>query len=285
MSESGSQVTQTAAETIVSLFALYGLKVIGAIIMLVVGFIVAGWLARAVDKFCAASSKIDPGLRSVLSKVTRIVVLVFTLVSVLNQFGFETTSLIALIGAAGLAIGLALQGTLTNVASGVMLLSFRPFKVGDLIDLNGSFYIIDDVGLFISRGHIPDGPAVTLPNSKIWGNVITNLSVTYNDQRRINEVFGISYSDDMGKAIALIKDILDNDERVLKEPEYRVAIGKLNDSSVDILVHAWTMRADWFATKLDLNRKIKEVFDENDVTIPFPQQDVHLVQELSTTAS
>lgn len=275
-------VNQTVSETILSYIALYGLQVVGALLMLLAGYLIAGWLARAVSRACGRSKKIDPALKGVFPKITRIVILVFTVLSVLKQFGFETTSLIALIGAAGLAIGLALQGTLTNVASGVMLLSFRPFRIGDVIDLNGSIFIIDDVGLFVSRAHLPDGPSVILPNSKIWGNIIINLSVTHDDQRRINETFGISYADDMGKAISLIKGVLDSDPRILQEPLYRVAIANLNASSVDILVHAWTKRADWFDAKLDLNRKIKETFDQNDVTIPFPQQDVHLIQEVST---
>lgn len=279
MSEPVTQVTDTTIDTILSMLALYGLRVLGAILMLLVGFVIAGWLARGVGKLCDRSGKVDPGVRSVLTKCVRIAIIAFTVISVLRQFGFETTSLVAVIGAAGIAIGLSLQGTLSNVASGVMILSVRPFTVGHVIDVSGTIVIIDDIGLFITRGHVPDGPAIILPNSKIWGNVITNLSVTFNDQRRINENFGISYADDMGKAISLIKEILDSDDRILKDPEYRVAIGKLNDSSVDILVHAWTARADWFAAKLDLNRKVKEVFDANGVSIPFPQRDVHLFQE------
>lgn len=285
MQESASSMSQTSWETIVSLFTSYGLRVVGAVLMLIAGYIAAGWLARTVSKACQRSQKIDSGLSSILSKMTRIGVLAFTIVSILNQFGFETTSLIALVGAAGLAIGLALQGTLTNVASGIMLLALRPFRVGDVIDLNGGIFIVDEIGLFISRAHIPDGPSVTIPNSKIWGNIITNLSVTHNDQRRINESFGISYSDDMGQAMALIKEVLDGDERILQDPEYRIAIGMLNDSSVDILVHAWTKREDWFATKLDLNRKIKAVFDENNITIPFPQREIHVLQENTPSLS
>jgi small conductance mechanosensitive channel len=275
---------ETTAE-IISLLTVYGLRILGAALMLIFGYMLAGWLARMVGSLCQRSGKLDPGVRLVLCKIVRGTVIVFTIISVLRQFGFETASLVALIGAAGLAIGLSLQGTLSNVAAGVMILSFRPFKVGDLIEADGMLVAVDEIGFFITRGHIPDGPSVVLPNSKIWGNTITNLSVTFNDQRRINETFGISYSDDMGQAIDLVQEILRADPRVLEDPPFRVAIGQLNDSSVDILVHAWTQRADWFPTKLDLNRRIKEVFDQNGITIPFPQRDVHLLQQAVTNTT
>ncbi len=279
MTEDLSATATTAVETVTALATEHGLRVIYAVIILIIGFMAAGWIARFVSRSCEKTGKIDSGVSAVLAKIVKIGVIAFTIISVLKHFGFETTSLIALIGAAGLAIGLALQGTLTNVASGVLIMIFRPFTVGQVIDVGGRIVIIDDIGLFITRGHVPDGMSIILPNSSIWGNVITNLSVTFNDQRRINESFGISYSDDMGKAIALVKQVLDADERVLKDPEYRVAIGALGDSSVDILVHAWTQRADWFPAKLDLNRKIKEAFDANGISIPFPQRDVHLYTE------
>lgn len=279
-----AESTPEVIDTVVSLLTLYGLRIIGAFLMLVAGYLIAGWVARAVAAFCERSGKIDPGVRSILAKIVRGTIILFTVVSVLRQFGFETTSLVALIGAAGLAIGLSLQGTLTNVASGVMILTFRPFQVGHVIEANGTVVVVDEIGFFITRCHIPDGPSVILPNSAIWGNMIINLSVTFNDQRRVNEIFGISYSDDMGKAIALIKSILDSDARVLKDPEYRVAVANLNDSSVDILVHAWTQRVDWFDVKLDLTRKVKELFDENGITIPFPQREIHLLQPETSTS-
>ncbi len=257
----------------------YGLQVVGAILILLVGFYVAKLLARGVDRACGKTERIDPVIRGMLVKLTKIIVIGFTLYATLSAFGVETTGLVALIGAAGLTIGLALQGTLTNVAAGVMMMIFRPFSVGEVIVVGGNFYIVDELGLFITRAHVPDGPFVILPNGQVWGNIITNLSRTHNDIRRVNETFGISYSDDIDKAIGIVKEIIAADQRFLTEPAPMVAVGGLGDSSVDLLVHAWTKRPDWWPTKLDLNKKIKQEFDKAGVSIPFPQRDVHLYRE------
>ncbi len=277
--EADTEWGSAAVETVVEGVAEYGWQVLGAIIILLVGFYASKILARFVDRMCGRTEKIDPIVRSVLVKMTRILVIGFTLYATLDAFGVETTGLVALIGAAGLTIGLALQGTLTNVAAGFMMMLMRPFSVGEVIVVGGSFYIVDDIGLFITRAHIPDGPYVILPNSQIWGNVITNLSRTHNDIRRVNETFGISYSDDIDNAIGIVKEIISSDERFLTDPAPMVAVGALDDSSVDLLVHAWTKRPDWWATKLDLNKKIKQEFDRSGVSIPFPQRDVHLHRE------
>jgi small conductance mechanosensitive channel len=281
--DTGSEWGSAAVETVVEGVAEYGWQVIGAIIILLVGFYAAKVLSRLVDRFCGRTEKIDPVIRSVLVKITKVVVLGFTLYATLAAFGVETTGLVALIGAAGLTIGLALQGTLTNVAAGVMMMMLRPFSVGEIIVIGGNFYVVDEIGLFITRAHVPDGPFVILPNSQIWGTVITNLSRTHNDVRRVNETFGISYSDDIDKAIGVVQGIISSDERFLSDPAPMVAVGNLNDSSVDLLVHAWTKRPDWWATKLDLNKKIKQEFDKAGISIPFPQRDVHLYEEKGET--
>ena len=197
----------------------------------------------------------------------------------LNRFGVETTSLIALLGAAGLAIGLALQGTLSNVAAGVMILFFRPFKVGDAVKLNGEVYIIDAVGFFICKGHLPDGPSVFLPNSKIWGHTIINLSVTDKDMRRIDESYTIAYGDDINAALAIFNQIAADEPRILKDPAPLIKVDKLGDNAVGILFRVWTARADWWTTKLDLIQRCKEGLEAGGCTIPFPQRDVHLYQE------
>lgn len=273
--ESGS----VAVDTVMEGLGEYGLQVVGAIVILAAGYYASRILARLVDRLCGRTEKIDPVIRSVLVKFTKVVVLGFTLYATLDQFGVETTGLVALIGAAGLTIGLALQGTLTNVAAGFMMMLLRPFSVGELIVIGGNFYIVDDIGLFITRAHVPDGPVVILPNSQIWGNVITNLSRSHNDLRRVNDTFGISYSDDIDKAMEVVRGIISSDERFLSDPEPMVAVGKLNESSVDLLVHAWTRRPDWWATKLDFNKKVKQGFDEAGISIPFPQRDVHLYRK------
>ncbi|MEP6970489.1 MAG: mechanosensitive ion channel domain-containing protein, partial [Betaproteobacteria bacterium] len=174
-----------------TLVASYGMNVLGAIITLIVGFAAAGWLSRLTTRAMRKADKIDVEFQPLPGKIVRVAVIVFTLIAVLNRFGVETTSLIALLGAAGLAIGLALQGTLSNVAAGVMLLVFRPFKIGDAVKVDGDVYVIDQLGFFICKAHLPDGPSAFLPNSRIWGQTIINYSVTDNDIRRIDEHYGI----------------------------------------------------------------------------------------------
>lgn len=257
----------------------YGINVLGAIVTLIAGYVAAGWLSRLTDRAMRKADKIDPIFHPLPGKIVRIAVLVFTLIAVLNRFGVETTSLIALLGATGLAIGLALQGTLSNVAAGVMILFFRPFKVGDAIKLGDEVYIIDTVGFFLCKGHLPDGPSVFLPNSKIWGQTIVNLSVTDKDMRRIDESYAIAYGDDIDAALAILNQIATEEPRILADPAPLIKVDKLGDNSVNILFRVWTARADWWTTKLDLIQRCKEGLEAGGCTIPFPQRDVHLYQE------
>lgn len=256
----------------------YGMNLVGAIITLIVGYLLAGWLSRLVGRAVRRSTKIDPIFHDLSGKVVRVGVLVFTLIAVLNRFGVETTSLIALLGAAGLAIGLALQGTLSNVAAGVMLLIFRPFGVGDAVRLNGEVYVIDALGFFVCKGHLPDGPAVFLPNSQIWGQTIVNLSVTDKDIRRIDEVYGIAYGDDINTALAILSQIAADEPRVLRDPEPLIRVETLGDNAVNILFRVWTARTDWWATKLDLVQRCKEGLERGGCSIPYPQRDIYVHQ-------
>ena len=260
-----------------ALLATYGMNVLGAIVTLVVGFAAAGWLSRLTNRAMRKADKIDPVFQPLPGKVVRIAVIVFTVIAVLNRFGVQTTSLIAVLGAAGLAIGLALQGTLSNVAAGVMILVFRPFKIGDVVNLGGDIYIIDSLGFFICKAHLPDGPIAFLPNSKIWGETILNLSVTDKDIRRVDEHYGIGYGDDINKAIAILKQIAADESRILKDPAPLIKVDSLGDSSVNILFRVWTSRADWWDTKLDLVQRCKEALEGGGISIPFPQRDVHLI--------
>ena len=170
MDERASQL----ADMVMAVLAAYGMNVLGAIATLIVGVLAAGWLARLTTRAMIRSDKIDPVFHPLPGKIIRFVVIGFTLIAVLNRFGVQTTSLIALLGAAGLAIGLALQGTLSNVAAGVMILAFRPFKIGDAIKLDEGTYVIDSLGFFVCRAHLPDGPVAIVPNSRIWGQTIVN---------------------------------------------------------------------------------------------------------------
>jgi small conductance mechanosensitive channel len=264
------------AEALTALLASYGMNLLGALITLVVGFMAASWLARLTTRMMRKAEHIDKVFHPLPGKIVRIAVIAFTLIAVLNRFGVETTSLIAVLGAAGLAVGLALQGTLSNVAAGVMILLLRPFKIGDAVKIGGEVFVIDTLGFFVCKAHLPDGPLVVLPNTQIWGQTLVNLSVTDKDLRRIDEHFGIGYGDDIDKALAILRRIAADEPRVLDDPAPLIKVDELGDSSVNILFRAWTARADWFDTKLDLIHRCKVELEAGGISIPFPQRDVHL---------
>lgn len=254
----------------------YSMNILGAILILIAGWMVAGWLSKRVYKLALASEKIDKTLPSIFRKVVKISIMVITLLAVLGKFGVETTSIIAVLGAATLAIGLALQGTLSNVASGVMILIFKPFNIDDFINVGSISGAVTEIGLFTTSFKTADGLAIIAPNSKVWGNEITNYSK--NDIRRLDLPFGIGYEDDMDKAIQVISALITNDERVLKDPEPVVVVNELADSSVNLLARPWCHRSDYWQLKWEMTKRIKEVLDENSISIPFPQRDVHLYQ-------
>ncbi len=274
-----SERTSHLSELFLGLLASYGMNVLGAIVTLIAGFVIAGWLARLTNRAMRKSDRIDAVFQPLPGKIVRIGVIAFTLIAVLNRFGVETTSLIALLGAAGLAIGLALQGTLSNVAAGVMILLFRPFKIGDAVKLDGDVYVIDALGFFVCKAHLPDGPSAFLPNSRIWGQTIINLSVTDKDMRRIDETYGIGYGDDMDTALAILHRIAADEPRILDDPAPLIKVSELGDSSVNILFRVWTSRADWWSTKLDLVQRCKQQLEDGGISIPFPQRDVHLYRQ------
>lgn len=260
----------------VNMLVSYGINALAAVVTLVVGWTIAGWAGSSVRRRLEKSATLDPTLAIIVGKLCRLLILLLTLIAVLNYFGIQTASIIALLGAAGLAVGLALQGALSNVAAGIMLLVLRPFKVGDLVDF-GVTGTVDEIGIFVTRMHTLDNIAMTVPNSQIWGSAIKNFA--HNPTRRIDMVFGIGYGDDMGKAVRLIHEVIAGDERFLKDPEPLVAVAELADSSVNIYARPWVNRADYFAVKLDFTRRVKERFDAEGISIPFPQRDVHLFQQ------
>jgi len=271
-----SEQVNKFSELMVVLLTNYGMSVLGAILTLIAGFIAASWLSGLANRAMRKASRVDAVFHPLPGQIVRIAVMVFTVIAVLNRFGVETTSLIALLGAAGLAVGLALQGTLSNVAAGVMILLFRPFKIGDAVKLGSDVYVIDSLGFFVCRAHLPDGPCAFLPNSKIWGETIINLSVTDKDIRRIDENYGIAYSDNIDTALAILRRIAAEEPRVLHDPEPLIKVDQLGDSAVNILFRVWTSRTDWWSTKLDLIQRCKEALDQGGITIPFPQRDLHL---------
>lgn len=258
-------------------FVQYGMEVIGAILILIVGLVAAKWLGKRVEKHMDKSERFDATVTPIFAKAVKILVIAVTILAVLNKFGVETASLIAVLGTIGLAIGLALQGTLSNIASGIMLLVLRPFNVGDTVDIGSTSGVVDEIGLFVTEMHTFDNVAITMPNSKVWGTEIKNYS--QNNTRRVDMEFGIAYDDDMDKAMAVVKEVLEADERVLAEPEPLIAVSNLGDSAIGIRVRPWTETSNVWPLRYALTKRIKERFDEEDISFPFPQRDVHLFQE------
>lgn len=262
---------------VVALVTTYGLSVIGAIIILVVGFVIAGWVRGSVSKALGKFKRVDETLRGFFSSLAYYAIIVFTIIAVLSQFGVETTSFIAVLGAAGLAIGLALQGTLSNVAAGVMLLLFRPFKTGDYIEGGGLAGTVKHISLFVTELATPDNVQIIAPNSQLWGDAIKNYS--FHSTRRVDIVIGIAYEDEIDKAIAVIVDEAKKDTRVLADPAPMAAVTDLGDSSVNFTVRLWCNAGDYWPLKFDMTKNLKNRMDAEGITIPYPQRTLHTVAE------
>jgi len=262
---------------VVSDFAtVYGIKIIGAIAIIVLGRIAVGILGRIIHRMMI-KGKAEETLTKFVVSLTRIALMVFIVIAALGTLGVQTASFVAVIGAAGLAIGFALQGSLSNFASGVMLVIFRPFKAGDYIEAGGTAGTIEAVHIFNTQFKTPDNKKVIVPNSQITGGNIINYSAK--DTRRIDMVFGIGYGDDIRKAKDILMRILTEDSRVLKDPTPTVAVLELGDSSVNFAVRPWVATADYWAVYFDITEKVKLTFDREGISIPFPQRDVHLFQQ------
>jgi small conductance mechanosensitive channel len=251
----------------------WGLNIIFAVLIFIVGKFLVNLVTNLVKKLMI-KAKVDNILVNFIGSIIKSVLLLFVIIASLDQLGVNTTSLIALIGAAGLAIGLALQGSLQNLASGVMLIVFRPFKDGDFVEAGGTMGVVEQIGIFTTMMRTGDNKEVIVPNGKIFGDIITNYSKR--DTRRVDMVFGIGYGDDIRKAKDIIAGIIAADERILKEPAPLIAVGELADSSVNFNVRPWVKSSDYWGVYFDLNEKIKMEFDENGISIPFPQMDVYL---------
>lgn len=243
-----------------------------ALIILILGFTVAGWMSRVVRRVLSKSGKVDPIVVGFFASFIRYAIIGFTLVAVLAEFGIETTSIIAVFGAAGLAIGLALQGTLSHLAAGVMLLFFRPFKIGDFVEVGSIVGTVKDITLFTTDLATLDNKKVIVPNGNIWGNPITNYNA--NGTRRCETVMGISYSDDISKAQNVMRDLISSDSRVMADPVLNIVVSSLGDSSVNLTAYYWTQSTDFFATRMDMNKRLKEAFDREGIDIPFPHRTV-----------
>ncbi len=257
------------------LLAFYGLKILAAIIIFVVG----RWIAKALKnmiKRMMTKGNVDEILVSFVGNLTYIALLAFVIIAALNQLGIQTTSFIAIIGAAGLAIGLALQGSLANFAAGVLMIIFRPFKVGDYIEGAGVAGAVEGVQIFATQLKTPDNKTIIVPNAKMMSDNITNYSAK--DTRRVDMVIGVGYGDDLKKVREILEDILANDHRILKDPAPTIGVLELGDNSVNFAVRPWVKREDYWGAYFDVTETVKRRFDEEGISIPYPQRDVHLYE-------
>ena len=254
-------------------FIGYGLNAIYAIIILIAGWLISGYARTYLRKLLKLSDKIDATVVSFASNIIRYLILIVVGIAVLQLFGIETTSLVAVLGASTLAIGLALQGTLSNVAAGVLLLIFRPFKVDDYITVGGYSGTVSEISLFTTELVTPQNVLIILPNSDTWGTPIENH--TAKQTRRLDLTVGIGYEDDINHAIEIFQTVIKEDERIHDDPEPFVKVANLGDSSVEIVTRVWCNTEEVWNLKFDLLKKLKESLDKGGISIPYPQIDVH----------
>jgi small conductance mechanosensitive channel len=254
------------------IFIDWGMRLLSATLILIAGWVIGNWLSNRIQRI----RRLDETLAGFLGHTTRYAVMAVAFITILGQFGVQTASLLAVLGAVGLAVGLALQGTLSNVAAGTMLLILRPFKVGDYIVAGGIGGTVKSLGLFGTEMATPDNVYIFVPNSSVWNADIWNY--TRNATRRQDINVGISYGDDIGKAVKVIEKVLENEGRLLQTPEKpQVMTDKLSDFSVDLIVRFWCGKDDYWALRWDVTKAIKEALEEAGITIPFPTRTVEMV--------
>lgn len=252
-------------------------NVLAALLILFVGFIIGGWVRKRLVNLGERHAHLDVTLFNFLGNVARYIVVGFAFLFILNTFGVQTTSVIAVIGAAGLAIGLALQGTLSNVAAGVMIVFFRPIKIGDFVEVNGQMGTVKDVTLNYIELASVGNVQIIIPNSEVWGNTIVNYSVY--PTRRAEWTFGVGYGANLKDAEQTIRDTIMADDRSKSDPEPFIQVNNLGDSSVDFLVRVWCASGDYFQYQADMKRKVKEALDQAGVPIPFPTRTIVQAEE------
>jgi small conductance mechanosensitive channel len=253
----------------------FGIKLVAAIVIFYVGRIVAKMVTNGVRKLMVAQ-EVDKILESFVGNLVYSLLMIFVIIAAINQLGVQTTSLIAIMGAAGLAIGLALQGSLANFASGVLIVMFRPYKVGDFVEAAGISGSVLQVQILTTVLKTGDNKQIIVPNGQIMGSIITNYSA--NDTRRVDLTIGIGYDDDIDKARDTMQELIDADERILKDPASLIAVSELADSSVNFVVRVWVKSGDYSVVKFDMTEAIKKRFDKEGISFPYPQQDVHIHQ-------
>ena len=251
----------------------WGINIAMAIVIYIIGRMVVGFIL-SIFRRLMAKSKYDAMLVDFLESIISAILMLFVIVASLNQLGVDTTSLVAILGAAGLAIGLSLQDSLKNFAAGVMLLVFKPFKSGDFVEAGGTAGSVNKIGIFTTTMTTPDNKEIIVPNGGIYGGNITNFSAK--ETRRVDMVVGIGYDADLRKAKQILQEMVAADERILKDPAPQVAVSELADSSVNFVVRPWVKASDFWAVKFDFTEAVKVRFDQEGISIPFPQMDVHL---------
>jgi small conductance mechanosensitive channel len=251
----------------------FGLQLLVALAIFVVGRIIARMIQRGIRRMMQAQ-EMDKILETFVSNLAYWTMMIFVIIAAINQIGIQTTSLIAVMGAAGLAIGLALQGSLSNFAAGVLIVIFRPYRVGDWVEAAGISGAVEQVQILTTILKTGDNKQIIVPNSQIMNSIITNYSA--NDTRRVDLTVGVSYEDDLDKVRSTIQSLVDADERILKDPACTIAVAALADSSVNFTVRPWVKTSDYWSVMFDLTEAIKKRFDEEDISFPFPQRDVHL---------
>ena len=278
MEEVKNLVSPEQMSTMVDWVSQFGLKLIAAVLV----FFVGKWLARKISNLLKRGmqrAETDPTLIGFVGNITYFGLLTMVVIAAVGQLGVQTTSFIAVLGAAGLAIGLALQGSLANFAAGVLMIIFRPFKAGDYIEAAGTAGSVEEVQLFTTTLKTPDNKIVIIPNAQVTAGTITNYSAR--DTRRLDMVFGVGYGDDLDKVKRVIWEVLNEESRLLKDPEPVVAVVNLGESSVDFAVRPWVKSADYWGVFFDLQEKMKKRFDQEGISIPFPQRDLHVYQHAS----
>ncbi len=270
------QLTNQVSETTKWLSEIameYGLKLLGALAVLIIGLWIIGLISRRIKKTLSKGDT-DASLSSFLASLLNITLKALLFISVLTMMGIQMTSFIALLGAAGLAVGMALSGTLQNFAGGVMILLFKPFKVGDFIDAQGYMGAVKEIQIFITVLLTPDNKTIIIPNGGLSTGSLTNFSAQEN--RRVDWSFGIAYGDDYDKAKEVLLAMFNDDKRILKDPEPFIGLGALADSSVNVTARAWVNAADYWDVFFEINEKVYKTFENEGLSFPFPQMDVHL---------
>jgi small conductance mechanosensitive channel len=250
------------------------------LIMALVIFVIGRWLAKGISRLVKRAMKkaqVDEILTSFIGNLLYFALLLVVVIAALDRLGINTSSVLTIFAAAGLAVGLAMKDSLSNFAAGVMLVLFKPFKAGDFIEAAGNAGVVEKLRIFNTVMRSGDNREITIPNSQIYGGTIVNFSAR--DTRRIDLIFGIGYADDIRLAKTLLEQAMAEDERILKDPEPVILLMELADSSVNLAVRPWVNAADYWVVRSDLMQRVKEKFDAQGVSIPFPQRDVHLIAE------